>query len=304
MATRTRKKPPAKKQTTRTHVARPRASWRGPLKFGLVSLPVQAVNAIAREAGDLHFHQLHAKCHRRIRYEKVCPEHGKVDKSEIVSGYEHKKGEYVEIDPAELEALRPESDRALSIDTFVSPEQIDPIYYDGRRYYLLPDGDEAEEAYAVFLQAMESQEKYAIGQLVFSGKETVAVVRPLEHVLVMEMLNYEPEIRKPIDVREAPSGERIAAKKVQLAETLIKSWTEKDFDLGDYKNRRRERTEELIDAKLEGREVVTPPDEEPHDVINLMDAIKQSLSRGKSERNGRSAKPRAKKSPARRRKAS
>lgn len=110
-----------------------RASWKGNLTFGLVSFEVEAFNALNREESDIRFHQLHAKCHRRIRYQKVCPTHGELTNDEIVSGYEVTKGHYVEIDPDELDELRTPSERALRIDGFVAPDAIDPLYYDGHR---------------------------------------------------------------------------------------------------------------------------------------------------------------------------
>src|SRR5258706_6569954 len=96
-----------------------RARWKGNLSFGLVSFPVQAFNARNPEQSDIHFHQLHAACHRQIRYEKVCPIHGRVTNDEIVSGYEYAKGKYVEIEPEELDTLRTEAERSLTIDAIV-----------------------------------------------------------------------------------------------------------------------------------------------------------------------------------------
>src|SRR5436190_969634 len=168
-----------------------RASWKGNLTFGLVSFPVQAFNAFNREQSDIHFHQLHASCHRRIRYQKVCPVHGEVPNDEIVSGYEYAKGKYVEIEPEELDALETQRDRSLTIDTFIEPETIDPIYLDGRMYYLMPGGAGAEEPYAVMAEAMEREERYGVGQIVFSGKEQLAMVRSVDGVLQMSMLNYD-----------------------------------------------------------------------------------------------------------------
>src|SRR5207249_2786824 len=148
-----------------------RASWKGDLAFGLVSFPVQAFNALNRERSDIHFHQLHAKCHRRIRYQKVCPVHGEVPSDEIVSGYEYHKGRYVEIEPEELDALRTHRERSLTIDAFVEPEAVDPLYFDGRMYYLAPAGSAAEEPYHVMVEAMEKEDRYGLGQVVFSGKQ-------------------------------------------------------------------------------------------------------------------------------------
>jgi DNA end-binding protein Ku len=257
----------------------PRASWKGNLKFGLVSFPVQAFNAHAREGDTVAFHQLHAECHSRIRYEKHCPLHGKVSNDEIVSGYEYAKGKYVEIDEDEIDALRTEKQRSLDIDTFVEVGEIDPIYFDGRMYYLAPNGAEAKEPYAIFLAALEHQDRWGVGQVVFSGKEQLAVLRPYEGALHMAMLNYVAEIR---DVDEAvgdlPTMRR-GDKKVLLAEKLIQSWGDGEFDLADYTDKYRENVLELIDAKVEGREVVEPEAEEAPEVINLMDALRQSVGR-------------------------
>src|SRR5262245_26640317 len=167
MATTKAKKRPAKH----------RASWKGHLAFGLVSFPVQAFNALNPEGSDIHFHQLHSVCHRRIHYQKVCPLHGEVPNDEIVSGYEYRKGKYVEVEADELDALRTRRERALAIDAFVDPQSVDPLYFDGRMYYLSPDGSAAEEPYHVLAEAMEREDRYGLGQVVFSGKEQVALVR-------------------------------------------------------------------------------------------------------------------------------
>lgn len=115
------------------------------VRFGLVSFPVEAFNARSPEEAPIAFHQLHAECHSRIRYQKTCPVHGPISNDEIVSGYEVRKGEYVEIDPNELDELHTDGERALTIDAFVAPDEIDVIYFDGRMYYLSPDGEHARE---------------------------------------------------------------------------------------------------------------------------------------------------------------
>jgi DNA end-binding protein Ku len=261
---------------------KPRASWAGMLRFGLVSFPVQAFNAREKEAGHLYFHQLHAKCHSRIFYEKHCPLHGKVDNDEIVSGFEYRRGQYVEVEPEELDALRTEEEKALTIDTFIAPDELDPIYFDGRMYYLAPQGAEAREPYAVFLQALEAQNRQGIGQVVFSGREQVVLVRPYERSLQMAMLNYAAEMR---NVNEAV-GELPAVpdskKKVQLAEQLIKSWSSNKFDFSDYVDTYHEKVKELVAAKIEGREIVGPEAQEEPQVVNFVDALRKSLHRRSS----------------------
>ena len=256
-----------------------RASWKGHLTFGLVSFPVQAFNAINREQSDIHFHQLHATCHRRIKYKKVCPVHGEVTQDEIVSGYEHHKGKYVEIDPDELDALRSKAERSLTIDAFIEPDEVDPLYFDGRMYYLTPATSVADEPYAVVAEALEREEKVGIGQIVFSGKDQLVLVRPYEGVLHMAMLNFDEEIKPPSEVMataiKKPKG---LTRQIGLAQTLIRNWTASDFDFRQYDDRYRQRVKELIDAKLEGRESVEPREEEEEEgVINLMDALKRSV---------------------------
>ena len=256
-----------------------RASWKGHLTFGLVSFPVQAFNAINREQSDIHFHQLHATCHRRIKYKKVCPVHGEVTQDEIVSGYEHHKGKYVEIDPEELDALRSKAERSLTIDAFIEPDEVDPLYFDGRMYYLVPASTAADEPYAVVAEALEREEKVGIGQIVFSGKDQLVLVRPYEGVLHMAMLNFDEEIKPPSEVIvtaiKKPKG---LTRQIGLAQTLIRNWTASDFDFRQYDDRYRQRVKELIDAKLEGRETVEPREEEEEEgVINLMDALKRSV---------------------------
>ena len=275
--------------------AKTRASWKGRLAFGLVSFGVEAFNALDRQGSDIHFHQLHAECHSRIRYQKVCPVHGVVSKDEIVSGYEQRKGKYVEIDPDDLDALRSERERTLTIDAFVSPDTIDPLYFDGRMYYLLPDGAGSQESYAVIVAAMERQECYGVGQVMFSGKDQIVLVRPLDGFLHMAMLNYDKEIRRPESLAPPVKKPAGLARQVKLAQTLIRDWSDDDFDFSAYEDTYREKVEELIKAKLKGREIVAPEEEEEPEVVSLMDALKQSLTqmRGKTKRSTRTRRRRS-----------
>src|SRR3954470_2209643 len=111
-----------------------RASWRGQLRFGLVSFAVQAINAENKDKSEIHFHLLHEPDRQRIHYAKMCPKHGEVPNDEIVEGFEYAKGKYVEFEKQELDLLRTEEEKALSIDAFVTADEIDPIYFDGRMY--------------------------------------------------------------------------------------------------------------------------------------------------------------------------
>jgi DNA end-binding protein Ku len=283
----------------RSRASGPRASWRGQFRVDLVTFPVQAFNVEKSRGGELHFHQLHAPCHNRIRYEKVCPEHGHVPNEEIVAGYEYGKGRYIEIDPDEIDKLRTKAERALSIDTFIASDEVDPIYYDGRSYFLFPDGHFAEEPYAVLLAAMRKMNRCGIGQVIFSEKEQLVLVRPGDDCLRMFMLHHFDEVRTPEALKFTPP--RAAASKVRLAETLIDAATE-PFDLSDYTDRYQQRLKQLIDAKLAGHELVAPEDDDEPELINLMDALRRSIAlaqTSKPRRTKTSAQSKARKASTR-----
>jgi DNA end-binding protein Ku len=256
-----------------------RASWRGQLRFGLVSFEVQAVNAENKASAEVHFHLLHEPDHQRIHYAKVCSKHGEVPNEEIVEGFEYAKGKYVEFDKEELDVLRSEEEKALTIDAFVSAGEIDPIYFDGRMYYLIPSGANSAEPYALLQAAMEKKKRWGVGQVVFSGREQLAAIRPVDGLLNMAMLNYDAEIRKPAEIKSEFTRPRIAASKLRLAEDLVGKWQTGKFDFSEYKDRYRQKVKEAIAAKKKGVEI-TPPEEEEHaDVINLMEALKQSVAK-------------------------
>ncbi len=258
-----------------------RSSWKGYLKFSLVSVPVQAFNVRVSGGGEIHFNQLHAACHSRIKYQKVCPIHGEVPNDQIVSGYEYAKNQYTIIEPSELDKLRSESDRAITIDEFIKPDELDPIYLDGRTYYLVPDTPAGQKPYAVLQEAMQHKNRAAVARVVFSGKEQLVLVRPLDSVLVMSMLNYDAQIRKSDAFSDEVQKQKLSKQELHLAEMLIDASTSKQFDFSKYEDLYTKPLTELIESKVEGKELVSPPAEEEVPVINLMDALKKSLGRAK-----------------------
>jgi DNA end-binding protein Ku len=272
-----------------------RASWRGQLRFGLVSFEVQAINVEIKENAEVHFHLLHEPDHQRIHYAKICPKHGEVPSEEIVEGFEYTKGKYVEFDKEELDVLRTQQEKALSIDAFVNAEEIDPIYFDGRMYYLIPSGANSNEPYSLLQAAMEKKKRWGVGQVVFSGREQLAVVRPLDGVLNMAMLNYNAEIRKPSDIKSEFTRPRATGAKLRLAEDLISKWHDGDFDFSDYKDRYRQKVKEAIAAKKKGVELKPPEEEEEPEIINLMDALKESVAR--TTKTSKTSRKRAKRKP-------
>ncbi len=268
-----------------------RSSWKGNLTFGLVSFMVEAVNAHDRDSGEIHFHQLHESCHRRIRYEKVCPEHGEVSQDEIVSGYEISKGKYVVIDPEEMDELKTSAERSLMIDAFIAPDAIDPLYFDGRMYYLLPSGSGTAEPYAVIVAAMQQEDRYAIGEIIMSGKKQLALIRPVEGVLHMALLNYANEIRSPKQMAKPVKTPSAGTRQVKMAQSLVQDWSVDDFDFSQFKDEYRKKVEGLIEARSRGKEVTPPRDEEePPATINLMEALKQSMGRSRRTKSARGRK--------------
>lgn len=255
-----------------------RSSWKGFLKLSLLSLPVKAYTANVSGA-DIQLNQIHAECHNRIQYKKFCPEHGEVKADQIVSGYETSKGQYVLIDPQELEKLRSEDDKSIKIDVFIRPEDLDPIYYSDRAYYLVPDGPVAQRPYAVLRQGMLDEGRYAIAQVVFSGKEQTVLLRPVGDMITMTFLKLEAEVSKPATFEEDLVKVDPAPEELKLAKTLIDAATVKKLDYAKYRNLYVEKLTKLIEAKVEGKELVAPPAQEQAHVINLMDALRESVAK-------------------------
>ncbi|MFL5339650.1 MAG: Ku protein [Gemmataceae bacterium] len=266
-----------------------RPSWQGFLKVNLISVPVKAYSANASAGDKIGFHLVHRECNSRIRYKKVCPIHGEVGNDEIAKAYEYSKGKYVIVEPDELDKLRTENDKAVAIDSFIPPDALDPMYLNGRTYYLIPDGKVAHKPYAVLQEVMAEQERYGIARLILSGREQLAVVRPVEGLLAMSPLNYAEAIKEPSAFAHDVKHPAVSAQERKLAESLIEASTTEKFDLGQYKDEYEEKLQKLIDAKVKGKQVVAPPAEEEPAVINLMDALRQSLRRVQAApgKNGR-----------------
>lgn len=277
-----------------------RYSWKGYLRLSLVSVPVQAVNVAVSGQGKVHMHMLHEPCHNRIRYQKVCPVHGEVPNDEIVYGYEFAKDQYAVVDDAEVDKLRSAADKAINIDAFVSPEHIDPMYFDGQSYVLLPDGAIALKPYAVLLKALAEQKLFGVGQAVFSGREQLVAVRPLGGMLGLEMLHFQSQLKPLESIIGDIKLPDVQREELRLANKLVEASTVKNFDLSQYHDTYTDKLRAVIDAKVAGKKIVGHPAEESPAVINLMDALRKSV---KQQQTGRrtATKPGQGKKTARRR---
>ena len=259
-----------------------RSSWKGFLKLSLVSVPVKAYTATA-SGGAISLNQLHKGCNSRIQYKKSCAIHGEVKPEEIVSGYEYSKGQYVVIDPDEIEKMRTANEKAIDVKAFIPPEVVDARYYAGKTWYLLPDGPVALKPYALLYKTMEDQDLLAFAQVVIGGKEQLILLRPINNVLVGSYVSFASDVKPLTEFSDQSPKVEVSPDELKLAKTLTDSMKIVDFDLAQYKDDYTEKLTQLIQAKVEGREVVTPPTEEAPQVINLMDALKKSLEQAKRQ---------------------
>src|SRR5947208_12437935 len=171
-----------------------RPIWRGQIRLALVSIPIELFPA-TRSGASIQFHQVHEPTGKRIKYEKVVPGVGPVEKDEIVKGFEVSKGHYILLDPEEIESVKLESRKTLDLVEFVDDDGIDPMFFD-KPYYVVPADDLAEEAYVVLRDALKAANKVGVGQLAMRGQEYVVALKPFDRGLVLETLRYADEVNK------------------------------------------------------------------------------------------------------------
>lgn len=260
-----------------------RAIWTGSVSFGLVNVPVGLFSAT--EDHTVHFSQFEKGTPNRIRYKRVNEETGEeVDFSHIVKGYDIGGGEYVIVDPDELDEVAPGRSRTIDITDFVEQAEIDPIFYQ-KTYYLAPQGEGAERAYGLLLEAMKKAGRVGIANFVMRGKQYLAAIRPDGPVLALETMFFADEIRDPSkELDELPTAQDFTKRELDIAASLIDSMTV-GWDPAKYRDTYRDRVMDLIDAKRRGEEVVT--EGEPDDsgqVVDLMEALQRSLDSARGRR--------------------
>ena len=262
-----------------------RTSWKGFLKLSLISVPVKAFTA-NDTAGEVHLNQLHKGCNSRVKYVKMCPEHGELKSEGIVSGYEHTKDQYVVVDPDDLDKLRTKADRAVSIDGFIPADAIDSLYFAGKAHYLLPDGVAGARPYALLRDGMRQNGVCAIAQVVMAGREQLVLLRPLGRMLVMTGLHYPQRVRKAKEFESEVEELSFKPEETALTNTLIAASKLAAFDLDSYQDRYVDKLKKLIALKVDGRDVVQAPDHEEPKILNLMDALKKSVAEAQARLAG------------------
>jgi len=258
------------------------------VSFGLVSVPVQ-LYAAGESKAAISFNLLHKKDGSRLKQQYICAKDGeKVERSDMVKGYEFQKGQYVIFTPEELKALEERGTGAIEIKEFLPAQQVDRIWLD-RTYYLGADKG-GERAYKLLAEALEESKRVAIGQYAARGKQYLIMIRPLEGRLVMEQLRYADEIRS-IEEIPLPKTE-VKDSELKLAVQVIDQSATDQFEPKKYKDNVRDRMQEQIERKVEGKQITEEPEEAPKaKVLDLMQALKQSLGGAARSETKAAAKP-------------
>jgi DNA end-binding protein Ku len=253
-----------------------RPTWKGFLKISLVNIPVRVFPA-TDSAATISFNQLHAECQTRIQQKRWCPKCEKeVPISDVVKGFEFEKGRFVVMNDDDLSKVRPESTRVIDLVQFTDAAAIDPIYFE-RPYYLAPDGQMALESFAVIREGMKG--KAGIGKLALYGREYLVAVQPKDKGLMMYTMRRSAEIRSMSTIDELENVPvKVKPEEIKLAKQVISNF-EGELDLADYRDEYQEELQRIIDAKIAGQEVVATEEQTPPKVVNLMDALRQSLDR-------------------------
>jgi DNA end-binding protein Ku len=275
-----------------------RPIWRGQIRLALVSIPVEIYPA-TKSGAQIQFHQVHEPTGKRIKYEKVVPGVGPVDRDEIVKGYEVSKGHYVLLDPEEIESVKLESRKTLDLVQFVDDDGIDPMYFE-KPYYVVPADDLAEEAYVVLRDALREAKKIGVGQLAMRGQEYVVALKPCGRGMLLETLRYADEVNKSTGFFSDIGDHKPDPDLLDMASMLIERKAG-EFDPKEFHNRYVDALHRLIEKKqkAKGEKIIEEAEEAPpkgSNVIDLMAALKKSL--GDEKKGG--AKAPAKKAPAKR----
>jgi Ku protein len=286
-----------------------RAYWKGYLKLSLVACPI-ALHPASSKAEKTHFHQINRKTGNRLRQQMVDEATGRVvDKANKGRGYELAKGKYVEIEPEELEAIQVESTHTLDIEKFVPLAEIDRRYFD-RPYYIVPDGKAGHEAFAVIRKAMQDKGRVALARIVLSNREHLMGIEPFGKGMLGTILRYDYEVRDEKEVFRGLPSPKTPTEMLKLAAHILDTKAG-HFDPSQFKDEFELELRKLVRRKAAGKPIERPEAAEaPSNVIDLMEALRRSVKGGRRSAalaaggsSRRTAKPRSRRKPARRRKA-
>jgi len=256
-----------------------RAIWKGHVRFSLVTIPVQLYSAVENKSA-ISFKQLHNKDNGSIGYKKVCKScEETVPYGDIVKGYEYEPDNYVVLEKSDFENIKLKSNRVVEIDAFVSLDEVHPTRYEAI-YFMGPDGEVAQGTYNLFAKTLKKSNKAGVGRIILRDREDVVLLTEHKGGLIMYKLRYPYELRKIEDVPDLKE-DKIDESQLKLAETLVESLT-KPFSEIDFEDRFRDALLELVQTKIDGKEVVAVTEvvkETP--VVDIMDALKKSINEAK-----------------------
>ncbi len=257
-----------------------RAIWKGHIQFSLVTIPVRIYNAI--DSGQtISFNLLSKEGHNPVSYEKKDKVTGKpLKQDEIVKGYQYEPGQFVIIEQEDFEKVRLKSTRVIEIEGFVKAEEVHPTLFEAP-YFIGPDGDVAAKAYGLLSHTLKESGKIGVGKVVLRDRETPVLINPHEGGILMYRLRYPNEVRS---IREVPQLIDVKApekEQLKLAKTLVDSMTTR-FGKIEMKDHYFDALKRIIDAKIEGKEIVTVAEEEP-EVVDIMTALKASIDQAKKK---------------------
>lgn len=256
----------------------PRSIWNGVVSFGMVSIPVKLYTATDNK--DISFNQLHKTCGTRIKQQRFCPTDEKVvTLDEIDRGYEYAKDQYVVLNEEDFEKIPLPSKHTIELAAFVKDEEIDPVYYE-KSYYLEPD-ETGIKPFALLMKALKKKNLTAVAKLAIRNKERLCALRPYDGTLMLETLYYPDEVRVQKGA-DAPDV-KVTEKELDMAFSLIDLMTD-DFQPEEFKDNYRGALMEVIQAKLEGQEIVEAPAPAAGKVIDLMSALKASVEAAKTKK--------------------
>jgi DNA end-binding protein Ku len=264
--------------------------WRGFLRLSLVSCPI-TLSPATSETSRIRLNQLNKATHNRLRIRLVDEETGEeVERENIVKGYQIEKGQYVVLDEDELDAIQIESSKTIDLESFVDADEIDRLYFE-KPYYVAPDGEVAAETYHVITRAMADKGRVGLGRVVISTREHPVAVEPHDGALLLTTLRAANEVRQPEKIEE--NGE-VSDEAVSLASMIIDKRSGR-FTPKAFHDRYQDALRSLVEAKAKGRKIPLPQSIEPTKVVDLMEALKRSLSETPKAATGKSApaKPRA-----------
>jgi DNA end-binding protein Ku len=270
----------------------PHSLGSGTISFGLVSIPVRMYTAAG--SANVSFNQLHGVCGSRIRQQTFCPRCNRtVERAELVRGYEFAKDQYVQVKDEELKGVEGEASKIIDITEFVPLAEVDPIYFE-KTYYLGPDKG-GEKPYRLLADAMEKAGQVALAKFVMRGKESLVLIRPAQHGLMLHTMYFADEVRNFDEVDKGQSA-KIREGELDLALQLINGLASDTFSPERYTDEYRHRVLEMINKKVEGQEITVSEAPAPRaQVIDLMEALKESLAkRGMPEEAAAAKKPPAK----------